>query len=380
MSTPDPVATLGLTAWRSINNTKSVLLLAAFPVLLLVLLGVISFIWGAVMEGEHYGYADGSGPWREFGLHSVLGSGTPLDFALSVVATWWPVVLGIAAVWVLIGYVFNDAIIHLATGAKPVTRADQPELYNLVENLCISRGLKMPKLYIIDTDAMNAYASGIDDKSYAITVTSGLLAALDRNELEAVLAHELTHIIDRDTRLLIITIVFVGMISFLAQLMWRSIRIAAFTRRRGRGGGGAILMVVIAAVVLFIGYLLALLLRFALSRRRELLADAGSVELTKNPDALIAALLKISKNAELPHVPSEVKQMMFENPPSAFDFGGLFSTHPSIEKRVQILQGLGGRLPAGSGSSVSSEPPSTPAPQAGPWSGAPGYPHHGPWG
>jgi heat shock protein HtpX len=379
MSTTEPVATLGLTAWRSSNNTKSVLLLAAFPALLLLLLGVTSFIWGAMMVGGRYGY--GYGPWQQFGLHSVLGTGTPLDFALSVVATWWPVVIGIAAIWLMIGYVFNDAIIHMATGAKPVTRADQPELYNLLENLCISRGLKMPKLYIIDTDVMNAYASGIDDKSYAITVTSGLLAALDRNELEAVLAHELTHIIDRDTRLLIITIVFVGMISFLAQLLWRSIRIAAFTRGQSRrGGGGAILMVAIAAVVMFVGYLLALLLRFALSRRRELLADAGSVELTKNPDALIAALLKISKNAEMTHVPSEVKQMMFENPPSAFDFGGLFSTHPSIEKRVQILQGLGGRLPAEPTSNTASTLETASPTRSGPWADSSSPADHGPWG
>jgi heat shock protein HtpX len=379
MSTPEPVATLGLTAWRSSNNTKSILLLAAFPALLVLLLGVMSFIWGAMMGGGHYGY--GYGSWQEFGLHSVLGTGSPLDFALSVIATWWPVVLGIAAVWLMIGYVFNDAIIHMATGAQPVSRTDQPELYNLLENLCISRGLQMPKLYIIDTDVMNAYASGIDQKSYAITVTSGLLQALDRNELEAVLAHELTHIIDRDTRLLIITIVFVGMISFLAQLLWRGIRIAAFTRgRRSRGGGGMILMVAIAAVVMFLGYLLALLLRFALSRRRELLADAGSVELTKNPDALIAALLKISKNADVPHVPSEVKQMMFENPPSAFDFGGLFSTHPSIEKRVQVLQGLGGRLPVAPTTSAPPTSESTPASQSGPWSDTPSAPTHGPWG
>src|SRR5207253_3436697 len=175
--------------------------------------------------------------------------------------------------------------------------------------------------------------------------------------------------------LLIITIVFVGMISFLTQLLWRSIRIAAFTRGRSRrGGGGAIVMVAIAAVVMFIGYLLALLLRFALSRRRELLADAGSVELTKNPDALIAALLKISKNAELPHVPSEVKQMMFENPPSAFDFGGLFSTHPSIEKRLKVLQGLGGRLPTAATQVETSEP--QPAPHPGPWDASPSPSHH----
>src|SRR3984885_2028688 len=142
MSTPEPVATLGLTAWRSSNNTKSVLLLAAFPALLLILLGVIFFVFGALMGGGRYGYEVGYGPWQQFGLHSVLGTGTPLDFALSAIAAYWPIVLGIAAVWGLMGYVFNDAIIHLATGAKPVIRAEQPELYNLLENLCISRGLQ----------------------------------------------------------------------------------------------------------------------------------------------------------------------------------------------------------------------------------------------
>jgi heat shock protein HtpX len=217
---------------------------------------------------------------------------------------------------------------------------------------------------------MNAYASGIDNRSYAITVTRGLLEALDRDELEAVLAHELTHIIDRDTRLLIITIVFVGMISFLAQLLWSTIRVAAFTRGRSRrGGGGVIILVLIAAVVMFVGYLLALVLRFALSRRRELLADAGSVALTKNPDALIGALLKISKNAELPHVPSEVRQMFIENPPSFFDLGGLFATHPPIEKRIKILEQLGGRPPVSTPVAATAPTPaeSVPRPHPGPW-------------
>jgi heat shock protein HtpX len=362
MSESPPVAALGLTTWRQNNNVKSILLLAAFPVLLLLLLGAIFFFFGLFVGAGQSAY--GYGPWQQFGIQPVLGTGGPFDLAVSAIAAWWPMVLGAATIWLLIGYLFNDAIIHMATGARPATRQEQPELYNLLENLCISRGLVTPKLYIIDSDVMNAYASGIDDKSYAITVTSGLLAVLNKDELEAVLAHELTHIIDRDTRLLIITIVFVGMISFLAQLLWRSIRFAAFTRGRSRkGGGGAIILVLIAAVVMFIGYLLALVLRFALSRRRELLADAGSVALTKNPDALIAALLKISRNAELPHVPSEVRQMFFENPPSFFDLGGLFATHPSIEKRVQILQQLGGHLPLAEAAPAAPEP----APPHGPW-------------
>ncbi len=320
-------------------------------------LGLTSYRWNIfgliATSGEPNPYAPGS--FQMFGLQSVLGSGSAADLALSAMAAYWPVVFGVAAIWVAVGYFFNDSIIHMATGAEPVAREAAPQLYNLLENLCISRGLTMPKLYIINTDVMNAYASGIDTKSYAITVTRGLLDQLTPPELEAVLAHELTHIIDRDTRLLIITVVFVGMISFVAQLLWRSLRIASFGRMRSRNGGVAVLaLVVISAVVMFIGYLLALVLRFALSRRRELLADAGSVELTKNPDALISALLKISKNAEVPHVPSEVRQMFIENPPSAFDVGGVFATHPPIAKRIHILEELGGH------------PPAAPAP--GPWS------------
>src|SRR5579871_533079 len=295
-------------------------LLALFPVLLLALVGFIFLFLGIA--------ADSREPFYAFHLDPVLGTGSALDLALSAIYAYWPMVLGVAAVWVLIGYFFNDAIIHHATGAEAVTRQEQPELYNLVENLCISRGLTVPKLYIVDTDAMNAYASGIDERSYAITVTSGLLDRLNGDELEAVLAHELTHIINRDCRLLIVTIVFVGMISFLTQLLWRSLRLVAFTRVRSKGGAPVLVFVIIAAVAFAIGYVLALVLRFAISRRREYQADAGSVDLTKNPDALISALLKIAQNPDVPHVPSEVRQMFIEDPPSGLDLGGLFATHP----------------------------------------------------
>jgi heat shock protein HtpX len=348
-------AALGLTTYRSNNNIKSILLLLAFPGLLLALLGGIFFVFGlfAVHSQDRFAAID---PFQGLGIQSVLGTGTPADLALSAIVAWWPIVFGIAAVWILIGYFFNDAIIHMATGAKPVSRAEAPKLYNLLENLCISRGLKTPPLYIIDTDVMNAYASGIDERSYAITVTRGLLDQLNSDEIEAVLAHELTHIIDRDCRLLIVTIVFTGMLSFLAQMSWRGLRIASFSRGRSRGGGAVIVMMIVAAIALVIGYVLALLLRLALSRRRELLADAGSVDITKNPDALISALLKISKNADVPHVPSEVRQMFIENPPSAFDFGGLFATHPPIAQRIRVLQELGGRVPDTANPSA---PPST---------------------
>jgi heat shock protein HtpX len=349
-------AALGLTTYRWNNNTKSILLILAFPALLLVLFGGIFFVYGLLMSGSSGEYGP-PGALQQLGIQSVLGTGTPLDVAVSAMVAWWPIIFGVAAIWLLIGYFFNDSIIHMATGAKAVTRSEQPKLYNLLENLCISRGMKMPQLYIIDTDVMNAYASGIDDRSYAITVTRGLLDQLNADELEAVLAHELTHIIDRDCRLMIVTIVFTGMLSFLAQLLWRGLRVAAFTRSR-RSGGAAIVLVLIAAVAMVVGYVLALMLRLALSRRREYLADAGSVELTKNPDALIGALVKISKNPDVPHVPSEVRQMFIENPPSGFDLGGLFATHPPIEARIRVLEQLGGHMPE----DVAQAPPPPPLP------------------
>lgn len=356
------MAVLGLTTYRLNNNIKSTLLLIAFPLLLLALMGVIFFLFGLAGGSQAF--------FNSFAVQSVLGTGTPLDLALSAIYSWWPIILGIAAVWVLIGYFFNDWIIHRATGAEPVSRAEQPELYNLLENLCISRGLKTPKLYIVNTDALNAYASGIDDRTYAITVTSGLLQRLNRDELEAVLGHELTHIMERDTRLLIVTIVFVGMVSFLMQLLWRSIRLASFRRVRGRSGGAVLLFMLIAAVAAAVGYLLALILRFAISRRREYQADAGSVDLTKNPDALISALMKIADNPDVPHVPSEVRQMFIENPPSGFDLAGLFATHPPIEKRIAVLEQLGGHVP-------NQAPQPVPAAAAAPAAVPPGW--KSPW-
>lgn len=350
---------LGLTTYRLNNNLKSTALLLAFPFLLLTLLGGSVFLFGLF-----------AGSRREFdsmGGQSVLGTGGPGDLALTAVYDWWPVVLGIAAIWVLIGYFFNDAIIHRATGAKPVTREQQPKLYDLLENLCISRGLAMPKLYVVETDAMNAYASGIDTRSYAITVTSGLLDQLTADELEAVLAHELTHIMNRDCRLLIVTVVFVGMISFLTQLLWRGLRVASFTRVRGKGGMAVLLMMLIAAVAFAIGYALALILRFAISRRREFQADAGSVDLTKNPGALIGALLKISHNPDVPHVSSEVRQMLIENPPSGSALARLFDTHPPIAKRIAVLEALGGHVPDSERQGSTPPQPTAPPGQVSPW-------------
>jgi len=163
-----------------------------------------------------------------------------------------------------------------------------------------------------------------------------------------VLAHELTHILDRDVRLLLVTILFVGAISFLAQLLWRSLRVISFGRSR-RGGGGVVIFILAAAIVAAVGYLLALVLRFAISREREYLADAGSVDLTKHPEALVSALRKIATNPAVPHVPSEVRQMFIENPPSVF---ALFDTHPPIDARIKVLERLASIAPQASAATV----------------------------
>jgi heat shock protein HtpX len=339
---------LGLTTYRWNNNIKSVLLLLAFPFLLLALLGGIFFVFGFIYVNQPG--ADLGMVFQNFNLHSLSGKYGPFDLAEAAIFQYWPIVTGIAVIWVLVGYAFNDAIIHAATGAKAVTRQDQPKLYNILENLCISRGIKTPNLYIIDVPEMNAYASGLDEKSFSITVTRGILDRLNDKEMEAVLAHELTHIINRDCRLLIVTIVFTGMISFAAQMIWRSMQFSVYSRdmrQQRNGGGGMLLLMLIAGVMLFIGYLLALVLRFALSRKREYLADAGSVELTKDPEALISALRKISTSPDVPHVPPEVKQLFFEDPPSAMDLWGLFNTHPAINDRIHVLEELGGLPPKG---------------------------------
>ncbi|MCI5046937.1 MAG: M48 family metallopeptidase [Aquisalinus sp.] len=301
------------------NNLKSVLLMAGFPLLLCVLLyGLILLFSG------------------------VSGGASSLPVALSdagdTFARYWPFALIGAAVWFLIAWMFHQKMINAATGAKPVSRKEAPEIYNMLENLCIERGMTMPKLCVIQSPALNAYASGIDDTNYTVTLTSGLIKALDPPELRAVIAHELTHIRNRDVRLLIISVIFVGIFSFIGELIFRNFfRIGRHSGGYSRGrngdsrGGGAVILIAVAIIV--IAYLLASVIRFAISRRREYLADAGAVDLTRDPDAMISALKKISGRSSL-EVPNDVQQMCIDNDQP---FAGIFLTHPKIEKRIAAL-------------------------------------------
>ena len=293
------------------------------------------------------------------------------------------------AIWIVIAYKFHQKMIDALTGGHEVSRAEQPRLYNLLENLCISRGIPMPKLKVMQNEALNAFATGLNEKQYSITVTSGLAKTLDNQEIEAVLAHELTHIRNGDVRMLVIAVIIAGVVSFFAEMFFRILfnssgglrsgrsSSSGSSNRKGGGGGGAI---IIAIALIALAWLLSVVIRLALSRSREFLADAGSVELTKNSDAMISALRKIEGRGELPGVTSAVMEMCIDNPREGV--ADLFATHPSIERRVAALvQFAGGRdpgpmrlpSPADGVEETDAEESSPPAPaqpappQAGPW-------------
>ena len=262
-----------------------------------------------------------------------------------------PVATLAALAWIAIAYFFNQSLIDAVTGSEEVTRKEQPRLYNILENLCISRGITMPKLKVTEDSALNAFASGLNEKQYSITVTQGLLDHLNDKEIEAVLGHELTHIRNGDVRMLVIAVIIAGVIGFFAELLFRVMfqggwgwgggRPRSSDSDRGKGGGAAI---VIAIALVAVAWLLSVVIRFALSRKREYLADAGSVELTKDPDAMISALRKIEGRGELQAATSAVMEMCIDNPREGF--ADLFATHPSIESRVSALvQFAGGHDP-----------------------------------
>ena len=305
------------------NNFNSILLLIAFPALLLGMFYIIIYF---IAKNNASEYPDENYPISTD--HNTI-------FLTAV-----PFILIAVGIWFLIAWAGHAAFIRLATGAKALDRKENKRVYNLVENLCISKGMKMPKINIIEDDSLNAFASGIDEKSYTVTLSRGIINKLSDEELEGVIAHELSHIRNRDTRLLIISIIFVGIFAFLAEIAFRSLRFAGRGKKNGKGGGAIIL---IAIVVTAIAYFISILLRFGISRRREYLADAGAADMTKKPYALASALKKISGDPYIEAVENrDVAQLFIDNPtPSTHksaSWDNLFATHPPIEKRIELLE------------------------------------------
>lgn len=319
------------------NNRLSVLLLLSFPAILLgtvwVFLALVNYF------GTYY--------YDEYGrMVNVFEADVVNGYFLSTV----PWVVGGVGIWFAIAYFGNTSMIKQATGARTLERRDNPRVYNIVENLCMSCGMDMPKINVIKDSQLNAFASGIDRKSYTVTVTTGLMQLLDDDELAGVIAHELTHIRNRDTRLLVVSIVFVGIISAImsitVQMMYNVMLFGGGRRNDERGGNGLSMMVIllVGAVCSGVAYFFTLLTRFAISRKREYMADAGGAELCGNPRALASALRKISGDPGLGGVGREdIAQMYIVHPPALSQgvmsmVNSLFSTHPSTESRIRILE------------------------------------------
>jgi heat shock protein HtpX len=306
---------VGLSRQIQRNNTNSLLLLIAFPALLLGMFYAFFFFAFDHDVDQSNGY-----------FIRVM-----------------PFVLVGVAVWFLIAFAGHSAFIRLATGSKMLERKENKRIYNLLENLCISQGMTMPKLYIIQDDSLNAFASGINSSTFSISLSTGIINKLNDDELEGVLAHELSHIRNRDVRLLVISIIFVGIFSFLAELAFRSLRFMGTGKKSSKDSKGSGAIILIAIAITAVAYLISILLRFGISRKREYLADAGAADITKKPYALASALRKISADPLIEAVENrDVAQLFIDNPkPSAHksaSWDNMFATHPPIEKRIALLE------------------------------------------
>ncbi|HDZ40808.1 MAG TPA: protease [Bacteroidetes bacterium] len=301
--------------WK--NNARSVMLLILFPLVIFALVFIFWLIYSAYQPEE--------------GIDPVNGFIRTIPWVAAGVMLWFT-----------IAWSSHTSMINKATGSRPLERKENKRVYNMVENLAIAAGMKrMPKINVIEDDSLNAFASGINEKTYTISLSRGIINRLDDDELESVIAHELTHIRNKDVRLLIISIIFVGIFAFATQALLRGTLYGGVGRSRNNKNGLAIILIIILAAI---GWLMTTLFRFALSRKREYLADAGSAELTRKPYALASALRKVSGDPRIEAVTrKDVAQMFIENPgirKKGASFSTLFATHPPIQDRIRVLEGM----------------------------------------
>ena len=324
------------------NNMLTIMLLLMFPVI------ILGMIWVFLALVNYFG----NGVYDQYGnIVRHLDTATVNYYFVNAIP--W-VIIGVG-VWFAIAYFSNTAMVRAATGARPVTRKENPRIYNIVENLCIACNMDMPKINIVNDPQLNAFASGIDKKSYTVTLTTGIINYLNDDELAGVIGHELTHIRNHDTRLLITSIIFVGIVStimsIVVQMMYNAFWFGGMSHRSSdneednRGNGLSMIAVfIIAALCCAVAYLFTLLTRFAISRKREYMADAGGAELCGNPLALASALRKISGDPGLENVKRDDIAQLFIIHPQHFSpgltsfFSSLFSTHPDTRKRIEILE------------------------------------------
>ncbi len=276
----------------------------------------------------------------------VLG-GFATIVALAIGLPWQasPFVIAAIGVYVLFSYYASAGIALAVSSAREVTKADEPEYYRIVENLCIGSGLPMPKVYVIEDGAPNAFATGRDPKHAAVTVTRGLLDKLDKAELEGVIAHEMSHIGNYDIRIMTITVVLVGLVALLADFFMRWTWFGSGSRKNNsdRGGNLQLILLVVAILFAILAPIAAQVIHLAISRRREYLADASGALLCRNPDALARALEKISADPDpLEEANKATAHLYFANPlhDHTSRLNGLFNTHPPVEERIRLLRAM----------------------------------------
>ena len=249
----------------------------------------------------------------------------------------------VAGIMNFVTYYNSDKLVMAISGAKQIQKKDNPTLFRTVENLCIASGLPMPKIYIIDDTAPNAFATGRDPKHAAIAFTTGILQKLEKLELEGVTAHELSHVGNYDTRLMTIVSILVGTVALLADFFFR---ITFYSRRDRDRSGGSGLFILIGVVMAILAPIIATLIQLSISRKREFLADASGALLTRHPDGLADALLKISQDKEPLEVANKATAHLYivnplKNHKDAIGwFAGLFNTHPPVDQRVKALRSM----------------------------------------
>jgi heat shock protein HtpX len=257
------------------------------------------------------------------------------------------VIAGIVALfWIGISYFSGDSILLSASRARQIHKADHPQLFNVVEELTIAAGLPMPKIYMIEDSAPNAFATGRDPHNASVAITTGLLEKLNREELQGVMAHELAHIQNRDILYATLIGAIAGAIILMSDVFLRAMRFSGGRSSRGgksKGGGGAALIVVVGMILAILAPPIARLLQLAVSRQREYLADASAAMMTRYPEGLASALEKIARDPDPLEVASRATQHLFIVNPfekGRWSLDSLWSTHPPLDERVKRLRAL----------------------------------------
>jgi heat shock protein HtpX len=314
-------ATTDFVSAQQVNRRNTLVLLAA----LTALAALVGYVIGWLLESE----ASSTVPvWSKGG---VAAAG--LMAAVSVG-------------WSALSLAFGDKMVLAMANAKEIQKADAPQLYNVVEEMAIAAGVPMPKVMVLETDALNAFATGSKPGSGTIAVTRGLLNSLSRDELQGVVAHEMSHLANLDTRYMVVVGVTVGLIALVCDMILRSLAWGRGSRSSSsnKKGGGAVILIILLIVVAILAPIAAKFVQMAVSRQREYLADATSVRFTRNPSGLISALGKLAEKAEpFPGVSRATQHLFIVNPVQTFTAksSALLATHPDIADRIARLRNLG---------------------------------------